>query len=178
MHEISGQEIFSAVTTSTREVFGTMLGHDIQVGEAREEPAETSTFDGVVALVGVAGLWTGSGRISCSSRLACSLAGIMLMSSYDAVNEEVLDAVAEVANMIVGNVKTFFEDRLSAPLGLSIPTVVFGRNYQTRFAGVPAWTVVPFKFQGEPLEVRFCLIPTPQHTTHTVRRPAPGGVMV
>jgi len=170
MGPISPKEIVTAVTESTNAVFSTMLGLGIEAGEPREEPAETSSFDGVVALVGVAGPWTGSGRISCSSRFACSLASALLSAPYEAVNEDVLDAVAEVANMIVGNVKTYFEQRLG-PMGLSIPTVVFGRNYQTRFSGVPGWTVVPFQCNNEPMEVRFCLIPTPE-MAHNMRRPA------
>lgn len=65
---------------------------------------------------------------SCSPRFACQIAGALLMSPpFEAVNEEALDGVAEVANMIVGNVKTFLEERLGS-MALSIPTVVFGRN--------------------------------------------------
>ena len=41
-----------------------------------------------------------------------------------------LDAVAEVTNMIIGNVKTVLESRLGA-MGLSTPTVIYGRNFQT-----------------------------------------------
>lgn len=169
MESISNADIVAVVVDSTNAVFSTMLNLDLQVGAAREEPAETSHFDGVVAMVGVAGSWTGSGRISCSAQFACSLASALLMTPYEAVTEDVLDAVAEVANMIVGNVKTYFEDRVGA-LGLSIPTVVFGRNYQTRFSGVQTWVVVPFESNGDPMEVRFCLVPTPQ-VTHTLRRP-------
>ena len=57
-------------------------------------------------MVGVAGSWTGTGHMSCSPQFAQKLAGALLMTEYDSVNEDVLDAVAEVANMIVGNVKT------------------------------------------------------------------------
>jgi chemotaxis protein CheX len=169
MESISNADIVAVVVDSTHAVFSTMLNLELQAGAAREEPAETSSFDGVVALVGVAGSWTGSGRISCSARFACGLASALLMTPYEAVDEDVLDAVAEVANMIVGNVKTYFEDRVG-PLGLSIPTVVFGRNYQTRFSGVQTWIVVPFECNGDPMEVRFCLIPTPLKA-HTARRP-------
>jgi chemotaxis protein CheX len=169
MEPISAPDIVKAVITSTNAVFSTMLGMTIQAGVPHQEPPSTSSFDGVVALVGVAGSWTGSGRISCSSRFACRLAGALLATPCDAVNEDVLDAVAEVANMIVGNVKSYFEERVG-PLGLSIPTVVFGRNYQTRFSGVHDWIVVPFECDHESMEVRFCLIPTPQGA-HAARRP-------
>lgn len=105
-------------------------------------PGERAPFQGVIALVGLAGKWTGSGRISCSLRFASRLCASLLMAEYGAVNEEVLDAVAEVSNMIIGNVKTTLEDELG-PLGLSIPTVIYGRNYQARSSGITEWTVVP-----------------------------------
>jgi chemotaxis protein CheX len=160
MVTVSAHDIVTAVTKSTRAVFTTMLGLEIHPGEPRAEPPDAASFDGVVALVGVAGSWTGSGRISCSSRFACRLASALLSTPCDSVNEDVLDALAELSNMIMGNVKTCFEER-AGPLALSIPTVVFGRNYQTRFSGVPEWTVVPFECGSETLEIRFCLVPTP-----------------
>lgn len=159
---IQREQIVAAVRSATEDVFSTMLNLPLAAEDPRAESAEPRSFDGVVALVGVAGSWTGSGRISCTARFACQLAGALLMSSYEAVNEDVLDAVAEVANMIIGNVKTVFEERLG-PLGLSVPTVIFGRNYQTRSAGGQDWMVVPFRSGEEQVEVRFCLMPTRTH---------------
>lgn len=157
------EEIIPAVLSATQEVFSTMLSLPLEPVPAREEASDPGAFDGVVALVGVAGDWVGTGRISCSARFACRIAGALLMSPpYEAVNEDVLDGVAEVANMIIGNVKTFLEERLGS-MALSIPTVVFGRNYQTRSAKVLRWNVVPFRSGDEIVEVRFCLMPgTPQ----------------
>ena len=80
------------------------------------------------------------------------------MTPYEALNEDVLDAVSEVSNMVIGNVKTGLEEKLG-PLGLSIPTVIFGRNYRTHSAGVRSWTVIPFESEGERWEMRFCLMP-------------------
>ena len=74
------------------------------------------------------------------------------MTPYDAIDEDVLDAVAEVTNMIIGNVKTALENRLGA-MGLSTPTVIYGRNFQTRSSGNQEWTVVPFD-AGERADVR------------------------
>ena len=157
MTQVSSDEIVLAVTRATHEVFSMMLGLPLEAGQPHEESVNKPSVDGVVALVGVAGRWTGSGRISCSSQFAAKLAGALLSTDFAAVNEDVLDAVAEVSNMIIGNVKTHFEQTLG-PLGLSIPTVVFGRNYQTRCTGVRHWTVVPFTCEGDSLEVCFFLV--------------------
>ena len=82
------------------------------------------------------------------------------MSEYKAVDGEVLDAVAEVTNMIIGNVKTSLEEILG-PLGLSVPTVIYGRNYQARTGSIHLWNVAPFRCGDELMEIRFCLSETP-----------------
>jgi len=164
--EITHNAIVEAVRLATEDVFATMLSLPVKCGDARQTPKELESFDGVIAVVGIGGHWTGTGRISLTPQLACKLAGALVGCSFDAVNEEVLDAVAEVSNMIVGNVKTFFEEQLG-PLGLSVPTVIFGRNYRTRSAGVTNWSVIPFFTGSEEMEVHFCLMPTKQaHPVH------------
>jgi chemotaxis protein CheX len=169
MEKLSPEEIISMVVTATKEVFGTMLNLPLDFAEARLEPVHPATYDGVVALIGVAGPWTGTGRISCSPEFACTMAGALLMTSYEAVDEEVMDAVAEVSNMVVGNVKTLLEERVGQ-LALSIPTVIYGRSYKTRSAGVIEWTVAPFHCGAEVMEVRFNLVRTPP-VNHPMMRP-------
>jgi len=56
-------------------------------------------------LVGFAGQWSGSGTIRCGGELACIISGKFLKAEYNQVNEEVLDAMGEIANMILGNFK-------------------------------------------------------------------------
>jgi chemotaxis protein CheX len=80
------------------------------------------------------------------------------MSDATSVNEEVLDAVGEVANMIIGNFKTMVEEHLG-PLGLSIPTVIYGRNFTSRSLGTNSWIVLPFSCDGEVITIRCCLAP-------------------
>ena len=76
-----------------------MLGVEIAAGDAQTGRAEQD-HSGVVAVLGLTGEWGGSGEISCDSGLALQMASKLLMADYAAVDEEVLDAVAEVANMI------------------------------------------------------------------------------
>jgi chemotaxis protein CheX len=82
----------------------------------------------------------------------------MLMMETQTVDGDVLDAVAEVANMIIGNVKTGLEQNFG-PMGMSIPTIIFGKNFSARSAGSEQWLTVPFDCESERVEVRFCLAP-------------------
>ena len=157
MTQLPLTEIQPVISSAVSEVFQTMLGLPFEIGEAREEAMNHPQKDGIVALVSIGGGWTGSGRLSCSADLACRMASGMLLGNYQHVSDEVLDAMAEIANMVIGSAKTVFEDRLGA-LVLGIPTVVYGRNYQTRCSGAPRWTAVPVKCGGEVLEVCFFMM--------------------
>jgi chemotaxis protein CheX len=151
--------IVESIRQSTAQVFSTMLGSELGCGEFSQENGTPEVNDGVVSFIGLAGSWAGTGSISCSPTLACRICAQMLMTESTAVDEEVLDAVAELTNMVIGSVKTDLEGRLG-PLGLSIPTVVFGKNFRAKSAGTTEWIVVRFPWDGEVLAIRLCLAPT------------------
>ncbi|HLJ51563.1 MAG TPA: chemotaxis protein CheX [Bryobacteraceae bacterium] len=155
---ITHDEMASAICNATTEVFTTMLGTEVTPGELRLSKTAGAAQSGVVAVLGLAGDWVGSGSLSCEPELACFLAGQLLMAEYAVIDEEVLDAVAEVANMIVGNIKTMLEDTLG-PMGLSTPTVIFGRNFETRSVGNRDWVIVPFGCNEHTMEVQLSLAP-------------------
>ena len=151
--QMTQPELVHAIRTSTEEVFGTMLSLKVEAGEVFVEKEEATPASGVVSIVGLAGAWLGSGSLSCSAQCACKLASQFLSAEYAAVTEDVLDSVAEITNMIIGNVKTQLEERLGS-MGLSTPTVIYGRNFQTRGARNQEWTVVPFKLDGDCFHVQ------------------------
>jgi len=157
--------IVSSIRRAVVEVFATMLAAEIRPEEVVVEPPSPEPNDGVVSFIGVAGNWTGTGSLTCSPALACRICAQMLLTESQAVNEEVLDAVAELTNMIIGNVKSDLEEHLGS-LGLSIPTVVFGRNFRTKTAGNAEWVVERFRWNGEDLLVKMYLKPDTK-TSHT-----------
>jgi chemotaxis signal transduction protein/CheY-specific phosphatase CheX len=131
---------------------------ELAPGKELLEGAGAEANDGVVSFIGIAGSWAGTGSLSCSPQLACRVCAQLLMTESSAVDEDVLDAVAELTNMVIGSVKTDLETHLG-PLGLSIPTVVFGRNFRTRSAGTAEWMNLAFDWEGERLLVKMCLAP-------------------
>ena len=150
--------ILQSISQSTTQVFSTMLGVEIGSGAGAIEKGMPEASEGVVSFIGLAGAWAGTGSVSCSPALACRICAAMLMCEAPAVNEEVLDTVAELTNMIIGSVKTDLELQLG-PLGLSIPTVVYGRNFKTKSAGSTEWIVVRFQWDDDILLVKLCLEP-------------------
>jgi chemotaxis protein CheX len=169
---ISREELVGAIELATGEVFTTMLNLEAKPGEVFLEKEEATPRSGVVSLIGLAGSWVGSGSLACTSECATRIASALLMTPYTAIDEDVLDAVAEVTNMIIGNVKTALENRLGA-MGLSTPTVIYGRNFQTRSGGSQEWTVVPFTVGGDRMFVQMCIAPNTEPTKRVSRQGFP-----
>jgi chemotaxis protein CheX len=153
---ISRDMIVEMVRDVTGEVLSTMLNLDAKPDEAYTE-SQHGRSDGVVSFLGLAGpQCVGTGSLQCTSEVACRLAGQFLMAEYKFVDDEVLDAFGELTNMVIGNFKTALEGHVGT-LGLSIPTVVHGKNFSTRSPGHQECTVVPFSLGVDRLFVRICL---------------------
>jgi chemotaxis protein CheX len=158
MQPIDTATLAQLVMVSTRDVFATMLGMEVTAGDPYVEHEPPNPTEGVVALIGLTGQWVGTGSLFCSASFACQISALMLMTEFESVCEDVLDAVAEVINMIIGNVKTGLEEQLG-PMGLSIPTVFYGKNFTARCAGEGEWTVFPFLNGEDRLDVKIHLAP-------------------
>jgi chemotaxis protein CheX len=135
-----------------------MLGMDIAAGETIVGKTETCHRSGIVALLGLTGERSGTGQMYCQPGFGCKIASRMLMAEYESVEEDVLDAIAEVANMIVGNIKNMLEPKLG-PMGLSTPNIVFGGEFDTRIAGHPDQITVPFTCEEDIMTVQVVLAP-------------------
>lgn len=159
--ELNQATVVAAIRHATGDVFSMMLGLEVQSLEAYRQPCKPEPANGVIALVGLTGKWTGTGSVACTGELARRISGRFLASEFAAVDQEVLDAMGEITNMIIGNFKNALEED-AGPLGMSIPMVVFGHNFMAGTSHGVDWVVVPFACDGERLEVKACLSPQPE----------------
>lgn len=150
--------IIEAVRAATSLVFSTMMNVPVEMEPAFVETATPSTTEGVMAFVGLAGPWVGSGVIAFNSDMACRLSSLFLMSEAATVNEDVLDAVGEIANMIFGNFKTAAEAVVGG-LGLSVPTVIYGKHFVSRSLGKSEWVVLPLMCPYGRFQIRIWFTP-------------------
>ena len=84
----------------------------------------------LTAQVHISGQWTGTVVLSCSLHLAQKAASIMFdlpVESLEAL--DIQDALAELANMIGGNLKSI----VPSPSFLSLPCVTEGDDYSLRY---------------------------------------------
>ena len=104
----------------------------------------------LTAIVHIEGAWTGAATVTCTSKLARMAASIMLdLGDGEPASEDVRDALAELVNIIGGNLKAL----LPGPSHLSLPTVVEGDEYQVNIAESVPIHSVHFCCEQEPLQV-------------------------
>jgi len=131
---------------ATQEVFTSMLGSEIQ--QVFTPITERSTpFDGVLSLIGLAGALIGNGALVCSAETACDLSSRLLCTEVSQIDEQVLDAVGEITNMIVGGFKNLLEPQVGR-MQMSIPSVIFGKNICTRDSKADVAVAVRCAFPG------------------------------
>ena len=130
-----------------REVFDIMLGS--KLGEPVEDSATPLEF---TAMVGLAGQLRGVLSLRCSSKSAAIMASKMLGVEVGHGDEQMWDAVGEIANMIAGN----FKNKLTG-MGdgcmLSVPTVITGSDYNCRSLTDSGSLEVRLLFEGVPVSV-------------------------
>ncbi len=109
-------------------VFITMLGLEVFLSEIPWCPAGNL----VTSYVQLTGDWNGTIFLECTCRQARSFAGLILSADPPAaVDDNVRDALGELANVIGGNMKC----GLSTAARLSMPTVMDGGDCVARLFG-------------------------------------------
>src|ERR1044072_8416566 len=96
------------------DIWTSMLGFPV---EARGAPVDGNGTRHLSASVQISGGWEGTVLVSCPEAPAQRVAGVMF-DTPDASDDEIRDALGEVANMTAGNVKALVESycRVSGPM--------------------------------------------------------------
>ena len=110
-----------AIERATLEVFALMVGVEI-VPEAELQPEFRVPESNVVSSFKLSGAVCGTAEVFYTLALARRIACQMLQIGPPLDNADVLDAAGEVANMIVGNVKSSMENVWGA-IHIGTPTV-------------------------------------------------------
>ncbi len=114
-----------AMLAGATEVFETMIFMDVRESPEQDSHPKGDTLLGSITFTGDI---EGCLGICCSVPCAKGIAQNMLgMTEADELGEaEITDAIGEVANMLLGSVKSRIQERVGN-LNVSIPTVVRGR---------------------------------------------------
>ncbi len=121
-------DVNTLVTSAVREVFDTMLNLRLDPVEFDDKALSTGTH--IASAVGFIGRLTGVVYIYSSEAFARRITAALLGLSPAEIDgdEMVNDAMGEISNMVVGQIKSRLSDR-GLPCTLTIPSIVRGSNF-------------------------------------------------
>lgn len=136
-------DISGKIIESTCEIFSSMVMMEVTSnGEVKDGIASlTKSLTGVV---GLAGSYKGALAMHFPGSVAMAITGSFLGMAVDEINEDVEDAVGELANMLGGSVKSFLSAN-GRDIALSLPSVISGENYDFQPTCAVERVVIPFQ---------------------------------
>lgn len=123
----SHEELSKQLIDDTRSVYSTMLGMELMHLPLEVDPMEHFQ-DCVSAMVGLAGTYNGLISIHQPVSLGLKVAEAMLDMDIPEVDQDVMDALGEIANMVAGNIKQHLS-KGGLDVRLSTPSVATGSDY-------------------------------------------------
>ncbi len=136
-------EIVPKLIDATTEIFTGMVMMDIST--AGEPMGELGPLkDTITGMVGLAGVHKGLVAVHFPYDVALAITSSFLGMEVSELNEDVQDAVGEIANMLGGNVKTLLSDR-GKDIELSLPSTISGDEYNFSSQEQVEQVILPFK---------------------------------
>ena len=130
-----------------KDVFGKMIPIPLSMGKPTLRNKE-ELVDGMSAIVGIAGSMSALIDVYCSRDAALQIASVLLEEEISEINEEVLDAIGELANMLGGAMKGRLT-RAGRQLELTVPFVIAGDRYTVKRPVNATGVQIPFLLDGK-----------------------------
>lgn len=148
-------DLNESIVSTTVEVFSGMLGMYV----APEPPAEPGMthVNSISGIVGFAGRAKGMLAVHTPEVTALAITGGFLGIDMTEINEEVKDAIGELANMLAGSVKLSLAES-SSEIRLSIPSVICGDSYTVNAPTEGQGLIIPFSIAEGKFFVEFHLV--------------------
>jgi len=144
----------AAIAQATLDVFEMMIPLELTAEAPLASDAEIRAH--VTVMLGLSGDLAGLLTIYCPQAAACAITGGMLGMEVSEIDDDVKDAVGEVANMVAGGLKTALAEA-GIGLELAIPSAITGSGYRITAPTGTRKTIVPFRISAGPfwIELKF-----------------------
>lgn len=107
----------------------------------------------VTGCIQISGTWQGAVVLQTTDEFARNVASRMLrIELNDLTGDDIQDTMAELTNMIGGNIKS----QVPGPSYLSLPTVTTGADFDFRLAHSHPVNNVTLEVENEPLRIILC----------------------
>jgi chemotaxis protein CheX len=150
-----GVDITEKIIEAAKEIFSQMVMMPISVnGDCLS--TYTAFCDSISGVIGLAGTHKGVLAIHIPQKVAMAITGTFLGMEVEELNEDVEDAVGELANMLGGNVKSILSAN-GRDIDLSLPSTIIGQRYDFQPTKEAARVIIPFTCDAGEFVVDFQL---------------------
>lgn len=126
--QMTEDQLFRSLIKDVKDVFVTMVGVEDLMHLPIQIDLTTHFKECLTAMVGLAGTYNGLLSVHIPWPLALSFTSLMLGMEVTEINDDVNDAMGEIANMIAGSFKQHLS-KGGSDIQLSTPSVVNGSDY-------------------------------------------------
>jgi len=119
-------EIEKRIAASVEEIFSTMVMMPVTLSTERNELNPLT--DSITAIIGFSGDTKGLLAVHMPLKVAFAVTGSFLMMDVSELNEDVEDAIGELANMLGGEIKNMLSSG-GKGIDLSVPSTISGASY-------------------------------------------------
>jgi len=130
------------ITEATLEVFATMIFIEIIPGvpmRGKDDAIDSN----LTSMIGLAGDFKGILSVHCPERAAKGITGAMLGMDVEEMDDDVKDAIGEIANMVAGSLKTALASE-GVTTELAIPATIIGKSIRTIGMAGASRFIIPF----------------------------------
>lgn len=142
--ELMKVEYINPFVEGVSNLFTTMLDCDAVRGDVNILQENDPPTQSIVAIIGLSGSVRGCVTMVFPARTAMHLAHKLLGTSINELDQNVMDAMAEMVNVVAGAAKAKLNDDENSPAQLSLPTVILGRDYRIQHPSWSVWLDIPF----------------------------------
>ncbi len=136
-------DIRKEIIESAKEIFSSMVM--MEIGVDGERVIDTVVlYNSISGVIGLAGTHKGVLAIHMPKPVAMAITASFLGMDVDEINEDVKDAVGELANMLGGNVKSILSDN-GRDIDLSLPSTITGQQYDFEPTKEAERIIIPFR---------------------------------
>ena len=135
------------IANATQEIFSSMVMLDVTPGEPFQRD-ESKLSHSISGIIGLAGTIKGMLAIHLPNEAALAITTAFLGMDVEEIDEDVCDAIGELANMLGGSMKAIL-DPSGSDIQISMPSAVHGEEYAVDCLADAEAVAVPFAFNGQ-----------------------------
>jgi len=140
-------DVGNEIIVGCKDVFSTMLMVELEAADVFSKK-EIEIKSNITSMIGLGGGLRGLLAVHCPASVATQITSSFLGMDVEEIDDDVKDAIGEIANMVAGNLKTSYA-ALDVNIELAIPTSIVGDSFYVSGIADATRVVVPFLMEKE-----------------------------